>query len=219
MTNDVPVVSTEERHEALWRLVRDPNTSFARLLDATEGGHAFSTDRPDEAAFVVALFGHPGLTVEGLVTLLRRGFHSRTTPAPPTGWDQALVANPAIPLFFLENPSWLSRLGHDHGMALAGSTVCARAWFLPLWEALEDKRNSWEGWRTLVEGVNLEPASVIWKKYMDRWWLSVIGGLFFPTQPLADWWVRDGIAAVVRGEDLTHHRHYEWCLAPKEEAK
>lgn len=217
MSEEMLSLTEEERHEALWRLVRDPNTPFRRLLEATEGTEAFSTARDDEPAFLEALFGHPSLTVEGLEALLRppRRYGHRETPPPPAGWAAALLANPAIPLFFLEDPAWLQRLGAGPAVVLAKNPACARAWFGPLWDCFSRNSEPHQGWDMLVESVDLEIGKKLYDEYHDRMWKQITLGMFNPRKPIVSWWVRNGIEALLRGEDLTQHRHYAWFLAPK----
>lgn len=113
---------------------------FERAADPTASIRVLFANRiifplPDgvPCPYLTRLYGHPNLSPDGLHALLNET--ARGVTRLELAYLEALVANPAVPLWWLEDMRWPLRLKKADLALLCSATIIAEAWFDGLWDA------------------------------------------------------------------------------------
>lgn len=117
--------------------VGNPAADFEHLLTFVPALLSLGHERRERA--MVALYGHPNLTFDGLNRLLLRSRKDKERFYET--WAKALVDNPMVALWALADYRWPSKLSPYTVQVFCQTPVCASAWLETLWPLFDE--GSW----------------------------------------------------------------------------
>lgn len=171
--------SQRDVFERFMLAVDNPATDFEHLLTFLPAIKTLGPGRREHA--MVALYGHPNLTFDGLNRLLLRSKAQKERFYET--WAKALVDNPMIALWALADYRWPAKLSAYTLQVVCQTPVCASAWLETIWPLVGDG-----SWRALQRDLARAVASDEGTKLYDLWSPS--------REHLTDEWVLAGLRSL-----------------------